>query len=1169
MALRIAPQAEPLPGYVLVQRLGSGGFGEVWKVIAPGGIAKAIKIIHGSLHCEHDASFALQELKALSRVKAVRHPYLLALDRFDIVDGRLLIVMELADCNLWERFLRCREAGLPGIPRHELLTYMLETAEVLDLFNDQFQLQHLDIKPQNLFLLHNHIKVADFGQVKDLQGLVASVTGGITPVYAAPETFDGVITRYCDQYSLACVYQELLTGKRPFDGTTPAQLLRQHLFQAPQLDPLPPSDRAAVARALAKKPEDRWPTVTAFVQHLIGSTPSGVIRFPALRRTIVPSAPAQVPELPATPVCQDGETLPGGTATAEPHLPPTLVIGLGGSALPIMQRLRWEWLQMAQDPNQQYRSPPLELLFIDTDAATLEQARQDVPAEGRAALPEEALIHTPLQRMAYYMRPRPSGRLVTEGWFDQTLLHALPRQPQTEGIRMLGRLAFCDYHRLILQRLESALRSLSSFVANASPLATSTNPPSTVKLLVFVIAGSAGGTGSGMFVDVAYAVRTRLQQLDIPKASIQAVLLLPPPPSPTTISPVQTQVNTYAALLELAYYSRPDTLYTVDYEELHGRIQTRIAPFDRCWVVLQEPSNSEESSPRRDSTVLRWRSWREGNTGSRSTTRPAVRDLALTPAPTMGCSPSRLSGAHVTAAELLRILVLTPVGTRLRTAHAQRPSPEPAAQTPLCYATFSLQRWPRRELLHRLALMWARQCVYHWTNLPAHEPSQQLMALAHQLWAELKLTPAQLKEELEQALIAALGRSAAEIWQELVAPHLPRSWFGRLPQGNRLEETVEQLLLLLGPPRQANTSIVGVIEQHLYTTIENHLHQVRKQLPRCLENWIHDRRLYLGGCEVLLWQWHAVAERFWNRYALEAESHAQKAQGHYDVLMQAVHTNRGLRRPNSTELRDALRGYPETQYATLHHRALSRFYQQLRDILRGHLEELRRCREQFRIVVEEQTTLPMAQERLTALWLLPPDCSGLEEIAARVSNAIPERDQEQIRTAAFAALHSPDEGPLLSLLVDDRGRRECSRRLIQALAHLLPSYLEHFGFFQVLRQHFPQPHDLPQALRKMLAQLEPPLLLTDGSSTELLLFACPPGPLGSTLRELAMELLPPDGLLLADLEDEWLLYREWSGLPWETLPHCTAEAMQAYRLWQEQCETSPHSRIDVTDWQSF
>ena len=95
---------------------------------------------------------------------------------------------------------------------------MDEAAEALDLMNNQYQLQHLDIKPQNLFLVYQHVKVADFGLVKDLEGMQASVTGGVTPVYAAPETFDGWVSRFSDQYSLAICYQELLTGQRPFSG---------------------------------------------------------------------------------------------------------------------------------------------------------------------------------------------------------------------------------------------------------------------------------------------------------------------------------------------------------------------------------------------------------------------------------------------------------------------------------------------------------------------------------------------------------------------------------------------------------------------------------------------------------------------------------------------------------------------------------------------------------------------------------------------------------------------------------------------------------------------------------------------------------------------------------------------------------------------------------------
>src|SRR5215472_1827388 len=258
MPVRIEPHAEPIPGYRLIERLGGGGFGEVWKAEAPGGLFKAIKFVYGELDAAGgDSERAEQELKAIKRVQTVRHPYVLSLERYDIIDGQLIIIMELADRNLWDRFRECRAQNLPGIPRDELLGYMNETAEALDLMNNTYQLQHLDIKPQNLFLVHNHIKVADFGLVKDLEGMAASVTGGVTPVYAAPETFDGWVSRFSDQYSLAIVYQELLTGLRPFSGNNVRQLVLQHLQGSPNLSSLPAADRPAIARALAKNPSER------------------------------------------------------------------------------------------------------------------------------------------------------------------------------------------------------------------------------------------------------------------------------------------------------------------------------------------------------------------------------------------------------------------------------------------------------------------------------------------------------------------------------------------------------------------------------------------------------------------------------------------------------------------------------------------------------------------------------------------------------------------------------------------------------------------------------------------------------------------------------------------------------------------------------------------------
>src|SRR5439155_15284376 len=122
----------------------------------------------------------------------------------------------------------------------------------------------------NLLISGEHVKVADFGLVKELVSRTQnSMVAGLTPTYSSPEMFDDAPSPHSDQYSLAIVYQEMLTGVLPFPGRTAAQLANQHLRSQPQLAALTEPDRKAVAKALAKTPAERFSTCRAFVKALV------------------------------------------------------------------------------------------------------------------------------------------------------------------------------------------------------------------------------------------------------------------------------------------------------------------------------------------------------------------------------------------------------------------------------------------------------------------------------------------------------------------------------------------------------------------------------------------------------------------------------------------------------------------------------------------------------------------------------------------------------------------------------------------------------------------------------------------------------------------------------------------------------------------------------------
>lgn len=258
----LQPGFEPVKGYVLIEKLGQGGFGQVWKATAPGGHEVALKFV------KLEKRVGSTEQRALEVMKHVRHPHLLSFHGSWQVGKWLIVAMDLADRTLLDRFKEATASEeSPGIPADELLGYMEEAAKAIDFLNEPRHpgedgattgIQHRDIKPQNLLLQGGGVKVADFGLAKFVENSLTGHTGSMTPAYSAPESFENKTSSQSDQYALAVTYCHLRGGRLPFDGS-PLQIMLGHREREPDLSMLPAKERPVIARALAKNPKERWP----------------------------------------------------------------------------------------------------------------------------------------------------------------------------------------------------------------------------------------------------------------------------------------------------------------------------------------------------------------------------------------------------------------------------------------------------------------------------------------------------------------------------------------------------------------------------------------------------------------------------------------------------------------------------------------------------------------------------------------------------------------------------------------------------------------------------------------------------------------------------------------------------------------------------------------------
>ena len=270
-----------LGNYRVLAGLGQGGMAKVYKGYQPLlDRYVAIKVL--AAHFAADEEFRARFQREAAAIARLRHPNIVQVHDFGVEGQVYYMVMEyIAGDTLKSRMRAARDAG-ERLPPEEIIDLLRGLASALDYAHER-SIIHRDVKPANVMVRIEEggpgdptptPVLTDFGVAKILEGVQFTGTGMTigTPDYMAPEQGSGQeVTCSADLYSLAVILYEMLAGELPFTADTPVAVLLQHISATPppihlRAPDLPPALDKVLKRALAKKPEERYPSGAALVQ---------------------------------------------------------------------------------------------------------------------------------------------------------------------------------------------------------------------------------------------------------------------------------------------------------------------------------------------------------------------------------------------------------------------------------------------------------------------------------------------------------------------------------------------------------------------------------------------------------------------------------------------------------------------------------------------------------------------------------------------------------------------------------------------------------------------------------------------------------------------------------------------------------------------------------------
>jgi DNA-binding NarL/FixJ family response regulator len=258
---------DPIPGYTIRRTIGESEKAIVYLATSMAlGADVALKVSRSEIENASDRQIFAREHAALS---ALRHPAIVKIHEYGVHHGREYLAMEyFPRGDLKARLQR-------GILEPDVLRYVEQIARALDVVHTA-GIFHRDLKPPNVMLREtDEVVLIDFGLARNLQGELQSTRKGVlrgSPYYMSPEQALGEkLDARTDLYSLGIIFYEMLTGKKPYTGTTAIEVLQQHVSApAPRVPRQLEHLQSLLDGLTAKSPDERFANAAQVIEAVSG-----------------------------------------------------------------------------------------------------------------------------------------------------------------------------------------------------------------------------------------------------------------------------------------------------------------------------------------------------------------------------------------------------------------------------------------------------------------------------------------------------------------------------------------------------------------------------------------------------------------------------------------------------------------------------------------------------------------------------------------------------------------------------------------------------------------------------------------------------------------------------------------------------------------------------------